>query len=211
MQQRTHISSGIRKVLEYPFVYNLFQFVIGGNKHRSNHFKKFFTGKPGQKVLDIGCGTAVLLEHLEEGVEYHGCDMQESYISYAQSKFGNRGKFYQEKVGENIRDEWLSYFDIVNAHGLLHHLNDQDSEVLLEGAYTYLKKGGYLVTVDTVFHEDQSIMSKWLVSKDRGLNIRTPKEYLKLANKFFDKVECYLETDSLNIPYSIYVMVLYKT
>lgn len=211
MQKNTHVTTGIRKTLEHPFVYNTFQYLIGGNKHRSNHFKKFLNGLPGQKILDIGCGTAVLLDHLVDGVEYHGCDMQESYISFAKDKFGDKGNFYVEKVGEVIRKDWLSYFNIINAHGLLHHLSNEHSEALLKSAYGYLDKGGYLVTVDSVFHEDQSVMSKWLVSKDRGQNIRTPKEYIQLADKYFDKVETFLDTDSLNIPYSIFTMVLHKT
>lgn len=210
MATTSHVNTGVRSILEHPKVYNLWQNLIGGNQHRAKHFKKFFQTQKGQKVLDIGCGTAILLKHLEDGIDYYGCDMQESYIEYAQDLYKDKGRFFCEKVGDVVREDWEDNFDIVNAHGLLHHLTDEQSEDLLAISARYLKKGGYLVTVDSVYHEGQSKMSKWMVSKDRGQNIRMPDEYLALARKHFGKVEGYLEPDSLYIPFGMYTMKMYK-
>jgi len=206
----THIQKGVRKVLEIPGVYDLFHTLTGGNKQRERHFKQYFNLKAGSKVLDIGCGTGVLLKNLPDGVEYHGCDLEENYIEYLNEKFKGKGVFYCEKVGEVIREEWKGYFDVVNAHGLLHHLSNEDCDLLLETARLYLKEGGYLVTVDSAFHEGQSKVSKWLVSKDRGQNVRTAEGYDALAGRFYEKVDTELITNHLRIPYSIYVMAMYK-
>lgn len=211
MGTKAHINTGVRKVLELPSIYDLFQSIIGGNKHRSDHFKKHITNQKFKSILDIGCGTAVLLEHLKgKEVEYVGCDMQDSYIKKAREKYGDIAQFYCEKVGEVIREDWLDKFDIINAHGLIHHLDDQESEALLDISHKYLKKGGFLVTVDSLFHKNQSGISKWLVSKDRGQNIRQPSEYIDLASRYFSKVESYIDDKSLRIPYSIFTMVMYK-
>ena len=210
MSDKSHVDTGLRKILEAPSVYNLFQTLIGGKRHRREHFERYFQVESGVKILDIGCGTAVLLDYIEAQVDYHGCDMQQSYIDFASEKFSGRGNFYCERVGEKIREEWLGYFDVINAHGLLHHLSDEDSKALLEISHKYLRKGGRLVTVDTTFHEDQSRLSRWIVSKDRGQNLRTPEEYIKLGKEYFSKIEGKLDTKSLNIPFSIYTMELYK-
>lgn len=210
MNSSSHVDTGVRKVLERPSVYNFFQDIIGANKHRAAHFMKYFSNSKGKKILDIGCGTAILINYIDEDAEYHGCDMQASYIEFCNNNYADRGHFYCEKVGDKIREEWFSYFDVINAHGLLHHLNEEQSEKLLSISEKYLKKGGKLVTLDTLYHEDQSALSKWLVSKDRGQNIRTPEEYLTLANNFFDKVDGYIDDKPFYIPYSVYIMVMEK-
>jgi len=206
----THINFGIRKILETPFVYNLFQTLVGSYKEKKQHFKEYIQAKPNDNILDIGCGTAILLDALPDTVNYVGYDMEEEYIEHAQKKYGSRGTFYCERVGARIEEKWINHFDIINAHGLLHHLSDGDSKELLKIAHLYLKKGGYLVTADTVYHAQQSKLEHWLVSKDRGQNIRTPEQYLSLAHKYFDKVEGKVYQDMYRIPYSIYKMRLEK-
>ena len=67
-----------------------------------------------------------------------------------------------------------------------------------------------LLTVDTVFHKNQSSVTRYIVSKDRGQNIRTPEEYLKLGKTYFDDVKGILDDKAFNIPYSIYTMILHK-
>jgi len=210
MSSSTHINTGVRKILEQPFAYNFFQNIIGGNRQREGHFRTYFSDTHNKNILDVGCGTSVLLEHVENTANYHGCDMEEGYIEFCKKKYGNRGKFYKEKVGEVVREEWLSYFDIINAHGLLHHLDNQDSEDLLDISYKYLKPGGILVTVDSVFHVGQSFFAKWLISKDRGQNVRTPEAYLSLARQHFSKVEGFVDDKAYRIPYSLYTMVMTK-
>ncbi len=206
----SHINSGIRKILEIPFIYNTFQTLHGGNEKRKQHFQQHFHDPSIKKVLDIGCGTAILLDHLNKDVEYHGCDMEKSYIDHAKSKFKNRGNFYLERVGESIKKEWIGYFDAINAHGLLHHLSNEDSERLLETAKLYLKDDGFFLTLDTVYYQGQGTLSKWIVSKDRGQNIRTTKEYDNLSKKYFNKVETELVKKHNRLTYSVYIMKMFK-
>lgn len=209
--KKTHIDKGVRKYLEIPNMYNGFQNIIGSPNHRKVHYTTHFSLPSTSKVLDIGCGTGALMDYLPEGIEYHGFDMEQSYIDFANEKYGERGKFYCERVGETMYDKWLGYFDAVNANALIHHLTDKDTLFLFDVAHKYLKPGGFLITLDSVFHEDQSKVSKWLVSKDRGQNIRTPEQYLKLAKTYFDKIETQLKTDHLRIPYSVFMMKMYKS
>lgn len=209
-KEKTHINRGIRKYLEIPNFYNGFQNVIGSPIHRKKHYLKHFSHGKLEKILDIGCGTGALLDYLNENIEYHGYDMEQSYIKYAKEKYGTRGNFHCEKVGTTINQEWIGYFDAINANALIHHLSDSDTNDLFKVAHLYLKPGGFLITVDSVFHDDQAAISKWLVSRDRGQNIRTPDEYLQLARKFFTTIEHELKTDHLRIPYSVFMMKMFK-
>lgn len=205
-----HIEKGLRSLLRRPSVYNAFANVIGGNRSRERHFEEYFGDPSLRSVLDIGCGTGVLLESLADGVEYHGCDMEEGYIEHNREKYGARGAFYNERVGEVLRPDWVDKFDAVNAHGLMHHLSDADSIGLLAAGHRYLRPGGYMVSVDSVFYSGQPPFSRWIVSKDRGQNIRTPEEYEALARRFFDDVEVELIPSNNRIRFSVFVMKMTK-
>ena len=206
-----HVTSGIRKILELPSVYNFFQSIIGGDRSRIVHFNKHFNLEDGSRILDFGCGTAVLLNWLTSNVEYFGVDIEKKYIEWNRKRYGGRGQFFHENVIEVERKEWFSNFDAINAHGLLHHLSDDECLILIDRAYKYLKPSGYLVTVDSVYHENQTRFSRWLVSRDRGQNIRTPSKYLKLAHERFEIVDGELLDSHLKIPFGVFVMVMKRT
>jgi len=209
--EKAHIDKGIRKILEKPKIFNFFNnHIIGAKSYMDNYCENHFNHLGKVDFLDIGCGTCEILESLNTEIDYYGFDMQLEYIEIARTKFSHRGQFYHEAVGQNYNTQWQSFFDVINIHGLIHHLSDEDSDILLQAAQKYLKKTGFVITVDTVKHEGQSYASKWLTSKDRGQNIRTPEEYLGLAEKYFNVEESYITTDHLNIPYSIFTMKLFQ-
>lgn len=210
MSKNTHVNKGIRKILEIPQMYNLKGKIFGGENYRRNHAKNLQI-KEGDKILDIGCGTSNILKYLPQNIEYHGIDMEEEYIKFCIEKYGHRASFYCERVGDYERKEWENYFDCINIHGLLHHLTDDDCNHILNLASIYVNDQGTVVTVDSVFHKNQNKIDKWFVSRDRGQNIKSPKEYINMASKFFDKVDHKIVNDHIRIPYSIFIMRMRKS
>lgn len=205
-----HVNTGIRKILELPSLYNFFQSLIGGDKHRREHYSKYFDLPPGSKILDLGCGTASLLRWLPDYIDYTGIDIEEKYIRWNLQNYHRRGSFFLENVIANERKEWYSYFDAINAHGLLHHLSDEDCDILLSRAWKYLKPNGYLITVDSAYHDRQHLVSRWLVSRDRGQNVKTANGYLEFAQRIFHNVKGEIISDHLWIPFSVFIMMMVK-
>ncbi len=195
------ITSGFRSIFSQPAIYNLAQRLVGAEKARRQLVNNFFPAMEGLRMLDIGCGTAEILQHLPDQMSYYGFDASKAYIAKAEQRFGSRGTFRAELVREAVLDN-LEPFDLILAFGLLHHLDDNEAEALFKLAATALKSGGKLVTIDPAYVVDQHPLARWIISKDRGQNIRTPEAYSALASKHFQQIFTSVRHDLLYIPYS---------
>ena len=195
------ITSGLRAIFSHPAIYNLAQRMVGAKKARRQLIQDYFPAMQGLRMLDIGCGTAEILHHLPEDMSYDGFDASEAYIAQANAQFGHRANFRAELVKQATLDD-LPPFDLILAFGLLHHLDDTEASILFDLAYAALKPGGKVVTIDPVFTDQQPRLAHWLISKDRGQNIRTPETYVQLVQSPFDHVLPTVRHDMLHMPYS---------
>lgn len=152
-------------------------------------------------MLDIGCGTASILQFLPD-IKYTGFDMSRQYIDYAKKKYGDRGVFFCRKIGTEIINEFSTSFDIVLAKGILHHLNDEEAIALFEVAKSVLKPGGRLITFDGCYREGQSRIARFILSQDRGRFVRTKEEHERLAKRVFSQVQLDIYDDLARIPYT---------
>ncbi len=187
-----------KKVLSLSHGYQIFGLVIGGNKFRRVLTNQYLRISPGSKVLDIGCGTADILDSLPE-VDYLGIDISERYISAATKRFGGRGEFVCGTT-ESI-DSTVSA-DVVMCIGLLHHVDDDTARRLLSFASRSLRPRGRLITVDPAFTPEQHPIARWLASRDRGQNVRTPENLGLIIKQEFPSAEIDVRHDLLNIPYT---------
>jgi SAM-dependent methyltransferase len=159
---------------------------------------------PGVRILDLGCGTAELLDHLPATSDYVGVDVSHAYIKQARERFGSRGEF---RVGDATSiDDDLRDFDIVLAFGVLHHLDDAQARRLLDRAARALKPGGRAVTVDPVFTPEMSPIARYVIAHDRGQHVRGPDAYRALCDGTPFDVSVRVRTDVLRIPYAHCVM-----
>src|ERR1700739_3712720 len=109
------IGTGWRRVLTQPHVYESFQRAIGARSLRKTLARQYLRPKPGDRVLDLGCGPPRLLEFLPD-VHYVGVDLSPTYIEHADRTFRGRGKFLVGDVSSfEARD--LEAFDLVTAVG----------------------------------------------------------------------------------------------
>lgn len=205
----SQITTGIRAILNNPKVYDFFQHLMGGKSARRELVDRYVRPVTGNRVLDIGCGTGNILDYLPD-VEYFGFDLSERYINEASRRYQARGHFKCALVEQETLGG-MEPFDIVLAFGLLHHLNDEQALSLMRLACSALHEGGRLVTIDPCFAEGQSLLSRFLVSRDRGQNVRSPKQYRKLACAVFPQAKISGEVrHRLWIPYTHWIMECQK-
>src|ERR1043166_3787686 len=95
--------SGLLRWLKVPWLYNVFQAVVGGNALGRRFIQSHIRATPGDKVIDIGCGPARVLKSLP-AVEYFGLDIDADYIEFARRRYGDKGTFV---VGDtrSLRDD----------------------------------------------------------------------------------------------------------
>ncbi len=194
----------IRDILAHARVYSLFARLVGAERGRRLHVGRYIRPRPGDRILDIGCGPADILEALP-AVEYHGFDLSADYITSARKRFGSRGEFQVEAVNAELVKKYAG-FDLVLATGVLHHLNDGEAVDLFRVAHAALKPGGRLVTLDGCFKTGQSVMARQMLRNDRGKFVREEPAYLALARKVFSEVTPTVTTDLLRIPYTHLIM-----
>lgn len=202
------VTNGVRRVLSHPRVYDVFQSSVGAYRARSEVLARTARIAPGDTVVDIGCGTGHILDDLPEQITYFGCDLSEDYIRKAQAAYGHRASFECVDVSRFTVGPRLGTADVVLALGVLHHLDDVQADELIGTAHELLAPGGRLITLDTAYADDQSHAARYLVSKDRGQDVRTPAGYRELAEKRFDPAGVRVEVrhDLLRIPYTLVIM-----
>lgn len=194
--QRT---TGWRSVLSLAPVYRLAQRLIGADRFRAVLTSEVIRATPDDRILDLGCGTADILEHLP-AVDYVGVDPSERYVGAAVARFGDRGTFVTsaaERFDESSPDRTITM-----AIGVLHHLDDDAAREMLAVAAASLVDGGRFVAIDPTLVEGQHPIARLLVSRDRGQHVRPPAEQEALVQTAFPDVRVSVRHDLLRTPYS---------
>ena len=186
--------------MELATVYRWTQRILGGEAVHRYFVDRHVRARPGDRLLDIGCGPAQILERLPS-VGYVGVDLNPRYIATAQARYGERGVFVCQSVSQ-MAIEHPHSFDLVLAHGLIHHLENTEAQQLFETAALALKPGGRFVTMDGCFVPGQSKVAQWMLKNDRGQFVRNEEGYLALANRVFPEVRAIVRHDLLRIPYT---------
>lgn len=194
------VTSGIRAVLSVPAVYELFENLVGAQRCRASFIREYVRPWAGERILDVGCGTAAILAHLPD-VDYYGYDISETYVEAARKRFGARGHFVAALLTEQSLRADRPY-DLVLAIGLLHHLTDEEAVQLLRICRAALARDGRLVTLDPCFDSGQSAVARRIISFDRGQNVRSLEGYCRLAAGSFAEISPHLRNDLLRIPYT---------
>lgn len=202
MSQITH---GLYKVFSIPKIYSLFQNIVFPKRKFVN---KYLAHCKDLNVLDIGCGTADVLKYMPS-CHYVGIDGSLAYINQAKKCFSDIGTFYHVDVN-NINLQQADFFDFVISIGVLHHLDDNEVMKLFDIAKQSLTINGNLMTVDPCYVPNQSLLSKWVMAKDRGKNVREVQHYIALAKQVFSRVEYKITYDLLIFPYPEIIMYCYK-
>src|SRR6476619_8098463 len=191
--------------LKVPRFYNVFQDAIGGNALRQRFIRNHVRAKPGDKVIDIGCGPAQILPWLPE-VDYLGLDTNPACIASAKQMHPDRGTFVVGNTESLWDDSRFRDADVVIGLGILHHLGDKEAEHCVRFAHRTLKQGGRFVCFEACWVPDQGFLSRYIMSRDRGQHIRTEQSYCDLVQTAFKDPMVWVQPKALRIPSATLVL-----
>lgn len=110
--------------------------------------------KPGQSVLDIGCGNGKLVSGLPEGIRYIGTDFSKTLLDEAKRLHPS----HDFRLGNLVDpDHWikLPVFDAIFCVAVLHHIPEKEQQLyILKQIKKHLKTSGFLyLTVWNLWQE----------------------------------------------------------
>jgi SAM-dependent methyltransferase len=205
------IVTGMRRILSLPIIYDTFQHLVGGVAARRRVCRQYVPQGPARTVVDVGCGTAELLRFLPKDSQYFGFDLSEKYIEAAKARYANRenSTFICADLND-IEPGEIPPCDLAIVFGVLHHINDESARRLMASLYDRLAPGGRLITVDPAFIDGQTWISRELIRRDRGQNVRRPEQYLSLVPDTYAEKIMDVRNDLLHVSYTLAVMICKK-
>ena len=194
----------IYNFINNPVIYKIIQGIMSGTSLRNSIIKKNIK-KSNLKILDIGCGPAQILEHIPQ-CDYYGYDIDRRFIQYAKKKYHQKNYHFYCKKFNKTELKKLPKFDFIIFFGILHHLSNKEVHEILKLCKKIMKKNSKLLTEDPILIENQNVIAKFLIKKDRGLNVRNKQEYINLLKKHFKKIKNKV-THQYFIPYTWFTTV----
>ena len=202
-------TTGLRSVLSSSLIYDLLQRALGAARIRRVLVEDFLRPRAGQRVLDIGCGTAEILKFMPP-VDYVGFDPNPDYVEKARARAGSGAQIVCDRVSEVSLTQYRP-FDLVIALFVLHHLDEAEARQLFTTAVRHLAPGGLLLTADPAFVPGQARTARFLISRDRGAFVRDEAGYRALASASgVSPVESTVRHDLLTVPYSHCILTYRK-
>jgi ubiquinone/menaquinone biosynthesis C-methylase UbiE len=143
-------------IIRWPRIYNLIlRFAFQGKEPELRQMIADLARlRPGETVLDVGCGTGTLALEASSRVgitgHVYGIDPSRQMIAYARRKAAGRSLSVDYRLGVV---EQLAFpdrsFDVVLCTWMIHHLPNDDKRHGLSEIARVLKPGGRLLLVDS--------------------------------------------------------------
>ncbi len=197
------ITKGLRSILSIPSLYAAFQTLVGARYSQRWLADESWKLRAGDKVVDIGCGPGTTLDEIPIDISYVGLDISEAYVRSARERYSARGIFIAGTASQflNHPPPEMANADLVTCTGLLHHLDDDETLDVFRLARKILKPAGRMISFEPTYLVHQRYLSKWFMSKDRGRNVRSEKEWKSLVAQVFPDFESSITTGLLRLPY----------
>lgn len=195
-----------KNALSIPTLYQTLQLALGARAAHQHFIMQHVRARPGDSVLDVGCGTGISFKFLPTGIGYTGVDISQPYIKHAQAQFAPAARFF---VGD-ASDPALSMdqqFDRIFSVGVLHHLSDEQIHNFTSNILRWLKPDGRFVSIDPCFADGQHPIARFLISHDRGEHVRTADRLFELFSRQFSGTKT-IAHDMLRIPYTHVILNL---
>jgi ubiquinone/menaquinone biosynthesis C-methylase UbiE len=144
------------QIIRWPVLYELILWIVTRNREMA--FRRFVTDlielKPGEAVLDVGCGTgtqAVLAKMVVgDRRRVSGIEPSLEMVRYARRKAARLGLSIDIQPGVIERLDYPDLsFDVVLCVIVMHHMPDEAKRLGIREMARVLKPGGRLLVVDS--------------------------------------------------------------
>lgn len=168
---------------------NADHFIIDRQAHffiLKSFFRHFVGSGTGAKVLDLGCGDAILTEQLlsiDATIQATAIDGSGDMLTAAKERLSHyQGIRYLRKTFEELIKESadLGHYNFIISAFAIHHLDLPDKRALFQVVFNHLVPGGYFMNIDTVLPEASTytdwyytLYQEWIEARERQLNLST--------------------------------------
>ena len=197
------------KLLQFDFAYDFYQNLVGGVNYRNFFVKRILNQNDSiTNYLDLGSGTSEIIEVFGEPHDYIGLDYSKKYLNKALSRAHTCASF-QVFDFDLTKSGWSDLIMGVTkdkksinaiALGLLHHLDDDSANILLQETHKTIQGEGSLYTVDPIITANSSHIAKWFARNDRGRFVRDEKEIYTIFKRNGFKCEMEVKQKQFRIP-----------
>ncbi|WP_410567452.1 class I SAM-dependent methyltransferase [Amycolatopsis sp. cmx-4-61] len=139
---------------------------LAGRERRYRELVRLAGVQPGERVLDVGCGSGYLTGlAAEAGASALGVDASEPMIDYCRRTVGSASCRFEVGTAQAL-PVGDGEFDVVLTSMVLHHLPDADQPAALTEMHRVLRSGGRLLLAD--FRPPRSRLVRHLVGAVSG-------------------------------------------
>lgn len=152
------------------------------------HEATMLPGAPSPAILELGCGGGNLAPIFSPAA-YYGFDPSEDRIEAARRE--NPGyRFGAGSVGDPDFLELLPQFDFIFCHGVLHHLDDRQCQLVIGGIRDRARKPATFVVIEPILPPLWRNPPGWILAKmDDGEYVRTPANWRQILGNGLVRAE----------------------
>jgi SAM-dependent methyltransferase len=195
----------MQRVLEIPRAFDLWQRIGGGYDSKRQFVEEYVRPRPGDRILDLGCGTGALRGWIRVPVEYLGVEINPVYVRAARERFGDDAEFICSDIA-SVELPPDRRFDLAIAYGVFHHLDDSTARRGVALAAAALDHGGRFVIDEPCWIPRQGRLETLLMRIDRGKFVRTIDGYRGLLRTAVEDVETHVVPNVYRVPYTMVVV-----
>ncbi|MFH1582989.1 MAG: class I SAM-dependent methyltransferase [Candidatus Falkowbacteria bacterium] len=191
----------INKLASNPKIFIILRKIIENNfRGEKEVINKHFICQTDDKILDLGCGTGEFSVYFNPEI-YTGLDIEKGYIDFAQKNY--KGNFL---VGDATCLPFSNNsFSKILIIGVLHHLDNEVSSLVLKEASRVLKDNGLMLIMEDMATPRDNILTKFIHDFDKGKFIRTSENYKNLLRSDFKIIKDLIIKSGL-CPYQVFLL-----
>ncbi|MGE4233468.1 MAG: class I SAM-dependent methyltransferase [Bacteriovoracia bacterium] len=115
---------------------------------------KFLNIKPGQKILDAGCGSGIVTDYLAQqasDIQVTGWDFSLARIESAKQRYSSRSNIEFQQMDLLHLDKEVaknSRFDLIVCRYVIHHFSQKNAKKVIKNIISLLNPGGTLFSIN---------------------------------------------------------------